>query len=72
MCFPGYWRPLTSAGFVVQAPFPEHAKSWARLSTGAQVLGFTTRVKRKAAMDLVTESFTKPKKKWGEMKCEFY
>lgn len=72
ICFPGCRRPLTSAGFVVQVPFPEHSKSCARLSAGAQVLVFTTRVKRKAAMDLVTESFTKPKRKWDRRKCEFY
>ena len=56
-------RPLTSDGFVLHFPFPEHSKVFAWLSPGTQVLAFTTRVKRKATIDLVMESFTKPGKK---------
>jgi len=36
--------------------------SFAWLSPSTQVLTFTTRVRRKATIDLVTESFTKPMK----------
>lgn len=62
--------PLTSAGFVVHLPFPEHSRSLAWPSPGTQTLAFTTRVKRRATIDLVTESFTKPKRKWDNRKCE--
>ena len=62
--------PLTSDGFVEHLPLPEHSRSFARLSPGAQVLVFTTRVKRKATIDLVTESFTKPKRKRDNRKCK--
>lgn len=59
---------LTSDGFVAHFPFPEHSKSFEWLSPGTQVLAFTTRVKRKATMDLATESFTKPKRKQDNKK----
>lgn len=63
-------RSLTSDGFVVHLPLPEHSTSLAWLAPGTQVLAFTTTVKRKATIDLVTESFTKPKRKWDSRKCK--
>ena len=62
--------PLTSDGFVEHLPLPEHSRPFARLSPGTQVLVFTTRVNRNATMDLVTESFTKPKRKRDNRKCK--
>lgn len=62
--------PLTSDGFVVHLPLPEHSTSLAWPAPGMQVLAFTTTVKRKATIDLVTESFTKPKRKRDSGKCK--
>lgn len=65
-----YWswqvqEKVASDGFVAHFPFPEHSKSFEWLSPGTQLLAFTTSVKRKATMDLATESFTKPMKWLG-------
>lgn len=65
-----YRVSLTSDGFVTHFPFPEHSMSFKRLSPGTQLLAFTTRVRRKATMDLATESFTKPKRKQDNKKCK--
>lgn len=68
--FRSYHVPLTSDGFVAHFPLPEHSNSFEWLPPGTQVLAFTTRVKRKATMDLATESFTKPKRKQDSKKCK--
>lgn len=68
--FRSYHVPLTSDGFVAHFPLPEHSNSFEWLPPGTQVLAFTTKVKRKATMDLATESFTKPKRKQDSKKCK--
>lgn len=59
----GSVTPLTSDGFVMHLPFPEHWRSSDWLLSGEQVLAFTVTVKRKATMHLAMESFTKPKER---------